>query len=640
MAITVNPATFVINVPRDDLDIVQLTPTEIRNMDLNWFKNSLGDIMDDAFGMPLLKMFEHNTEVNLGGLTYARTIEVLEPYTVTFEDGQYAVNLIGANSNVADKTNVNQVSIRPQNSAGLISNADIEYGSFNGGVTYDEINGYSGVGQISSGANIGTPRAPSNNLYDAKTIAVYRGFDTFYIIGDMTIPEYDIDEVTPFELVNYTFLGSGKDSTTVDIPSIAHVETCRYIDAHITGVLDGFNTLTDCLIDNLVYIKGYLDSCVIAPGVITLGGDDTAHFLDCFSGVPGQGTPTIDMGGSGQALAIRNYNGGIALTNKSGDEDVSIDLNSGQVKLDLTTVTDGTIVIRGIGIVWDSNTGDNIPTGQYGDLTVVNEAINKENISDAVWDDVLVDHTIDGSFGNELATKADLASQIQLSQTTATSGGAIYGNVISGDYTTTIVKDDVSWTINEDATNGITVDYTFNLPSENHKPQEISINGYYTGTPDGTHFIDLWAWSYDASAWELLQEGYMPGNKTASEPYTQTYYERNIDRNNNNEIHIRLIHHVTAYNGSHYLYIDYIEASSVETSSVAETADAVWEHTTAGQLIADVSFIKEMEGGRWQIVGTQMIFYANDNVTEVARFNMFDDVGDPNVETVFERVRV
>lgn len=54
---------------------------------------------------------------------------------MTFEDGQYAVNLIGANSNIADRVNVNQVSVRSANSAGLVQTSEIEHASFQDRVT-------------------------------------------------------------------------------------------------------------------------------------------------------------------------------------------------------------------------------------------------------------------------------------------------------------------------------------------------------------------------------------------------------------------------------------------------------------------------------------------------------------------------
>jgi hypothetical protein len=121
MAITINWTTMVIYVPKEDMTLVQSSPSEIRSLDVDWFRLQLKDIEDNTEGQPFMDTHRHNTEVTLGGLTLARVVEILYPYTVTFEDGQYAVNLIGANTNIADRTNVNQVSVRSSNSAGLIT---------------------------------------------------------------------------------------------------------------------------------------------------------------------------------------------------------------------------------------------------------------------------------------------------------------------------------------------------------------------------------------------------------------------------------------------------------------------------------------------------------------------------------------
>lgn len=123
MAISINPLTFVINVPKADMTLVQSTPTEIRELDLNLFRLGLKAYEAAIYGIYLLKTHNHNTEVTLGSLTFARVIEILPPYTITFQDGQYAVNLVNANSNVSDRTNVNQVSVRSSNSAGLVTAA-------------------------------------------------------------------------------------------------------------------------------------------------------------------------------------------------------------------------------------------------------------------------------------------------------------------------------------------------------------------------------------------------------------------------------------------------------------------------------------------------------------------------------------
>ncbi len=335
-----------------------------------------------------------------GGVKVGLTLTLLDNWRLAFaprEGPNYTQcqvnggNIVGSHINGSIyPTAFTQIVVTASSSATLQEQGAIEFGSFNGGVTYMEASPYSGTK-----FPVGTPQEPVNNTYDAKTIAIERGFTTGFIIGDMNIP-------TDLEISGFSFIGSGKDRTNINIPDLALVENCTYMDSHVTGYLDGANTIIDCLIDNLHYIKGYIEGCVLSPGVITLGGNDTAHFLDCFSGVPGTGTPTIDLAGSGQALAMRNYNGGIKLINKTGTESVSIDLNSGQVKLDLTTVTDGVIVVRGIGKVIEATSGEHLATGYFGSLYLLNEAINRDNISSAVWDEYVGDHLIQNTTGHKI----------------------------------------------------------------------------------------------------------------------------------------------------------------------------------------------------------------------------------------------
>lgn len=118
MSITIDWATKIVNIPQADL-----TPLggNLYELDLDVFRLRLKDLEDDEEGMPFERTHNHNPEVTVSGVTLARVVEMINGYTITFEDGQYAVNLKGANSNVSDVTNVNQVSIRSFNSAGLIS---------------------------------------------------------------------------------------------------------------------------------------------------------------------------------------------------------------------------------------------------------------------------------------------------------------------------------------------------------------------------------------------------------------------------------------------------------------------------------------------------------------------------------------
>lgn len=137
MAITINWGTQVIFVPKSDTALVSSGPPEIRQLDINVFRLRLKDLEDDEEGMPFLDTHNHYPPVTVGGVTLARVVEIINGYTVTFENGTYAVNLIGANNNIADVTNLNSVSIRSSNSAGLVTDVAADVWNANI-VDYDE----------------------------------------------------------------------------------------------------------------------------------------------------------------------------------------------------------------------------------------------------------------------------------------------------------------------------------------------------------------------------------------------------------------------------------------------------------------------------------------------------------------------
>lgn len=124
MAITIDWDTKVINIPKADTTLVSSSPIEIRDLDVNSFRLSLKDLEDSEEGISYLDTHRHNTEVEVGGVVLARVVEIINGYTVTFEDGFYAVNLKGANNNIGDVLNLNNVQVRSTNSAGLVNNAD------------------------------------------------------------------------------------------------------------------------------------------------------------------------------------------------------------------------------------------------------------------------------------------------------------------------------------------------------------------------------------------------------------------------------------------------------------------------------------------------------------------------------------
>lgn len=120
MAIAIDWGLKLITVPQADLTFIGGTLYEL---DLNWFRLQLKNLEDDAAGMPYPRTHRHNTEVTISGVTYARTVEIINGYTVTFEDvgPHYTVSCQGANHNIVDVLNFNSVNLLINNSAGLIN---------------------------------------------------------------------------------------------------------------------------------------------------------------------------------------------------------------------------------------------------------------------------------------------------------------------------------------------------------------------------------------------------------------------------------------------------------------------------------------------------------------------------------------
>lgn len=123
MAITIDWAAKIINVPQADLTFLGGTDFELN---LDTFRKTLNLLQAAEVGIIFDTTHNHTQPITVGGITLARVVEIINGYTVTFEDLQYAVNLVGANSNVGDVINLNQVSIRSANTAGLIDNFKID----------------------------------------------------------------------------------------------------------------------------------------------------------------------------------------------------------------------------------------------------------------------------------------------------------------------------------------------------------------------------------------------------------------------------------------------------------------------------------------------------------------------------------
>lgn len=86
--------------------------------------------------------------------------------------------------------------------------------------------------------------------------------------------------------------------------------------------------------------------------------------------------------------------------------------------------------------------------------------------------------------------------------------------------------------------------------------------------------------------------------------------------------------------GSYFSDISYAS----EDLNGIEKLDDLFTVVTA--MDARIQGIYDIQFGRWKIINNQMIFYKDDNVTEIVRYNLLDDAGNPSIDAVFERLKV
>ena len=333
--------TKIINVYKTDMVQVQAVPTEIWQLDIPTFKVSLGDMLDNVDGMIFPDIFNHNPSVTVGGAVLAKVVEILDPYTITFEDGQYAVNLVGANSNIGDRINVNQVSIRSANSAGLQDLTSLQAASFgDGAVALDQANGVPGTV-----FPIGTKGKPSNNWQDARLIADARNLDTIIIIGVASCGAGD-------DISNMVIVGTNPMLSILSVGSDAITDDVYMRELYFTGVLDGGTILRDCVLGDIQYFNGYIENCAFTSSTIYVNG--VGVFLNCAAGATCLSNPIIDLTNA-EGIAIRHYDGSLVLTNKTTDGECEIGIN-GMLYID-SSVTAGSFQVYGDGWVDDQGTG-------------------------------------------------------------------------------------------------------------------------------------------------------------------------------------------------------------------------------------------------------------------------------------------
>lgn len=375
MPISIDWKNKIIFVPKTESLQIQSSPTEIRQLDLDVFRLALKNLEDDAEGMTFLDTHRHVPPVTVGGVTLARVVEIINGYTVTFEDGQYAINLVGANSNVGDVTNVNQVSVRSANSAGLTDISSLQAGSFNEGVAVD-------INSIYTGTNfpMGTRGFPVNNMTDAVSIANIRGLKKIFVINNMALTEGDYSQN------KFIFVGNSIHTSLFLGPNV-NVEFCEFQNLTISGSIDNGALIRESVVANMNIYNGTFFTCAVF-GPVYISGNQQCTFLNCYSVSPSAVTVDYSSASNGMISIIRGWSGDLNIENCSTTCLSDIGLITG----DLTLSSSNTSGI--FNVYENSNLIDN-------STATVNDRTTYKRVTERTWNTSLENIASD-SFGEKI----------------------------------------------------------------------------------------------------------------------------------------------------------------------------------------------------------------------------------------------
>jgi hypothetical protein len=339
VTISIDWPTKVISVPKvDTLLVTAPPPQEIRALNMVTYHLTLRALEASEEGIVYPRTHNYVGPISVGSVSLADVVEIINGYTNTFEDGQYAVNLNGANTNLADVTNVNQVSVRPNNSAGLTFSKEVEDQSFTDArVWINTITGTAGTA-----FPIGTPGTPVNNLTDAATIIALRNLPKrLFLRGVLPVPGTD-------DISDYDILGSSNILAEVQINANANTDGLVVEQLTLSGDLNGQLTgRQSTTLVNTVDLEGTLTNCGIEGTLAILDGA-TLVLDSCFSETAGIQAPIIVLG-TNSTLIMRNYSGGVELRGMTAGCVVSVDLDPGRLVLDDVSNVGGEISVKGTG---------------------------------------------------------------------------------------------------------------------------------------------------------------------------------------------------------------------------------------------------------------------------------------------------
>ena len=185
--------------------------------------------------------------------------------------------------------------------------------------------------------NSGTSTSKVQTIAQARVIADANNVTTFNFKGVITLGE---------DYQGFEFVGAGSElNNRVNFAGF-DVDDSIFMNTRLAGTVTGIFSAKECQLQSPTGIAGVVRNCGL-PGTTTLAAGGQVTLAHCYSAVPGDNQPTIDCNSVVDAK-IRNYSGGINLTEVHDGSVLSIDLDPGHLVLD-ATCDGGEILVRGHG---------------------------------------------------------------------------------------------------------------------------------------------------------------------------------------------------------------------------------------------------------------------------------------------------
>lgn len=272
-----------------------------------------------------------------------------------------------------------------------LNSTQIEYASYNGGVTIDAVNGTD-----SSAYPYGTPLHPCKTTANSYAIRVARGFKRVYLRSDLNLIGIPDGVLNGLDIIGET--GNRRHTLTV---SNVLVTDCKATNIKVTGVFKNGSTTqaTDCEIFNSSNVNLRADNCSILAGTYEstdltnciLEGDIKIKSGGNMSGIgivfEGDFT-TIDMQNSPSTVSLDVDSGYFKLLNSTTNCLAEFNLKGGEIEID-ATCTSGEYYLEGYGTLFNNGTM----------VEKANHLLALETIPAPIWNQLASSHQSVGTMG-------------------------------------------------------------------------------------------------------------------------------------------------------------------------------------------------------------------------------------------------